>query len=235
MTTPEHDLDLMNDQRGDRPSNPGIRLAFISLIPITAIVLMLLVFSKLTDGGRDNWFAEATQYDFMEVKGFSFVDQYAQPVDRSLFEGEWTVLTFVFTRCPLICPQTIGNLYTMSQRLENTRVRFAVLTIDPVHDTPEVMRSYLDRLGFDPEKTTALIPPDAAAARAFMDDGLKLGLDVDEEMLASDDAEVLQQITHSTRFLLIGPDAKVRDMKPGDDYDEVVRFADAIRNQVMVR
>jgi protein SCO1/2 len=66
-------------------------------------------------------------------------------------EGRVTFLFFGYTHCPDICPVHLANLAAALARLpraEADRVRVVFVTTDPVRDTPERMRRFLD--AFDP-------------------------------------------------------------------------------------
>jgi protein SCO1/2 len=59
---------------------------------------------------------------------------------------------FGFTRCPDVCPGTLGVLARAYERLsdaERERLKVLLVTVDPEHDRPEVLRAYLKR--FDPQ------------------------------------------------------------------------------------
>jgi protein SCO1/2 len=80
---------------------------------------------------------------------FTLPDQHGQPFRLSEQEGI-TLLFFGYTNCPDFCPATMGDWKQVKQHLGDAAddVQFAMITIDPEHDTPEVLQAYLDR--FDP-------------------------------------------------------------------------------------
>ncbi len=58
---------------------------------------------------------------------------------------------FGFTRCPDVCPITLGVLARAYQSLtpqQREQVQVQLVSVDPQHDTPAVLRQYLNR--FDP-------------------------------------------------------------------------------------
>ena len=84
------------------------------------------------------------------------VDQDGQPLTASFFNGRLTVLTFVFTRCPVpdYCPllsrrfsQIQAALATDGGRTRD--VRLLSVTIDPIFDTPPVLKAYAQAVGAD--------------------------------------------------------------------------------------
>ena len=93
------------------------------------------------------------------IPSLSLVDQDGQPVTASVFNGRLTVLTFVFTRCPVpdYCPllsrrfsQIQAALATGGGRTRD--VRLLSVTIDPIFDTPPVLKAYAQAVGADPSR-----------------------------------------------------------------------------------
>lgn len=62
-----------------------------------------------------------------------------------------TLVVFVYTSCPDICPTVLADLASALRRADpvvRARTEVLVITTDPARDSPAVLRSYLDR--FDP-------------------------------------------------------------------------------------
>ena len=81
------------------------------------------------------------------VPDFTLTDQTGHPVSLSQFAGKVLVSSFVYTRCPLpnYCFRLSNNLGRLQKRFADRMGRDLVLlsvTIDPVHDTPEVLAKY---------------------------------------------------------------------------------------------
>jgi protein SCO1/2 len=93
------------------------------------------------------------------IPPLSLVDQDGQPLTASDFNGRLTVLTFIFTRCPVpdYCPllsrrfsQIQAALATGGGRTRD--VRLLSVTIDPIFDTPPVLKAYAQAIGADPSR-----------------------------------------------------------------------------------
>jgi len=58
-------------------------------------------------------------------------------------QGVPTVLTFAYTRCPLpnFCPATMARMQALQAAI-GTDARIAVISIDPEHDTDDVLRDF---------------------------------------------------------------------------------------------
>jgi len=67
------------------------------------------------------------------------------------FKGKWNVLFFGFTFCPDICPLTMRQIQEIKKDLgdDSEKVRFFLVSVDPIRDTPEKLRVYLDNFDED--------------------------------------------------------------------------------------
>ena len=87
----------------------------------------------------------------MELPEFSLIDQDGQPVGREVFEGQWDLLFFGFTRCPDVCPLTLQTLANARRQLAEQGVdpapRIVLVSVDPERDSPETMRQYVNHFG----------------------------------------------------------------------------------------
>ena len=65
-------------------------------------------------------------------------------VKLSDYRGDTLLVFFGFTSCPDVCPLTMGRLGKMYRDMgEPEDVQVAMITVDPAHDTPEVLGNYV--------------------------------------------------------------------------------------------
>jgi len=67
--------------------------------------------------------------------------------------GKVVALSFAFTACSDICPVAIHKLIWMQDELGaefGKDVHFVTITLDPEHDTTEVLADYADQIGAEP-------------------------------------------------------------------------------------
>ena len=59
--------------------------------------------------------------------------------------GRWTVVTFLYTRCPDVCPLIAAHLNAAIESSAGRQLGLHVLavSVDPVHDTPAAVRRYV--------------------------------------------------------------------------------------------
>jgi len=97
------------------------------------------------------------------------VDQNGKPVPASRLSGHYLLVYFGYTSCPDICPTA---LLTMSRTLASLGAKANGLlplfvTVDPEHDTVDVMRNYVAHFDKRIVGLTGSASAVAAAQRAF--------------------------------------------------------------------
>lgn len=81
-----------------------------------------------------------------EAPDFTLSDPEGNPVSISAFEGKDILLSFGYTSCPDICPTTLMQLNSVTQKLgdsESEDLQVVFVTIDPERDTPERLEEYI--------------------------------------------------------------------------------------------
>ncbi len=93
---------------------------------------------------------EVTETIYHTIPDFSFVNQDGKVVTNKDYEGKVYVAEFFFTRCPDICKEMNSNMLEVQSKLKS-HSDFAILshTVDPQHDTVEVLKNYAERIGAD--------------------------------------------------------------------------------------
>ena len=85
------------------------------------------------------------------VPEFALEDQHGQPIDQTVFNGQWDLVFFGFTHCPDVCPTTLQVLATARESLrangQSPLPRIVLVSVDPERDTPEVIGQYVDYFG----------------------------------------------------------------------------------------
>ena len=79
------------------------------------------------------------------VDQFVLIDENGEYFSMSEFDGKVVVVTFLFTRCPDICPVVSANLAFVSQELGElygSEVEILTITVDPWTDNSSVLENY---------------------------------------------------------------------------------------------
>lgn len=139
------------------------------------------------------------------VPAFELVDQDGERFRSSELEGEVSVVDFVFTSCPSVCPMLTSQMANLQRRLAShgDAVRFVSISVDPEVDRPERLREYAQRFGASTRNWSFLTGDRAEIARVSVQ-GFKLAMG---ERTPSGDA---YDITHGTHFVLVDQRLVVR-------------------------
>jgi protein SCO1/2 len=69
------------------------------------------------------------------------------------FRGKAVAVTFIFASCSATCPILTAKMATVQDQLGSefgSKVTFLSITVDPEHDTPDVLQRYAQTFGADP-------------------------------------------------------------------------------------
>jgi protein SCO1 len=83
-------------------------------------------------------------------------DAWGRPV--TLERGRWTLVTFIYTHCPDVCPLITSNLNQALRLVGAGKRKVGVLavSVDPKGDTPAAVRAYVKRMHLVPQFRFAL-------------------------------------------------------------------------------
>ena len=82
------------------------------------------------------------------VPKFELTDQNEIKISNKTYLGKVYVVEFFFTTCPSICPIMNRNMIDIQNKFfGNPNFGIASISIDPVHDTPKVMKEHAKILG----------------------------------------------------------------------------------------
>jgi protein SCO1/2 len=166
-----------------------------------------------------------------KVPDFNLRNQDGKAIHLAQFKGKTLLLTFIYTRCPLpnFCPLVTHNFAVINSQLAAdsglyAKTHLLCVSFDPENDTPERLRAYgATYIGNDGK--TAFVHwdfavPDKTALlemAKFFDVGITHG---------ADDA-----ITHTLSTTLIGPDGKVVQFYPGNEWTPDQVLADVKKSE----
>jgi protein SCO1/2 len=82
------------------------------------------------------------------VPKFELINQDNVKVTNDTYKGKVYVLEFFFATCPSICPKMNANMVTIQNAFfGNPNFGIASITIDPLHDTPAVLKEHAKVVG----------------------------------------------------------------------------------------
>lgn len=150
---------------------------------------------------------QPTQGDFGRVPAFSLTDQLGRTVTERDYAGQVWIASFVFTRCPTVCPLLTAKMASLQKRLGDRRaLRFVSISVDPEHDTPSVLATYATKFGAHAERWRFLTGPLADIERTVVK-GFKIHMG-QATPHATD--PTLVEIMHGEHFVLIDAQGTIR-------------------------
>lgn len=150
------------------------------------------------------------------VGDFSLTERGGKTVSNTDLHGKAWIASFVFTRCTGPCPQITGTVARLQKELEGQNdVRFVTFTVDPEHDDPGELRRYAESFGADPARWLFLTGKQEEIYRLLLE-GFKVGVQQSE----GKDRKPGNEVTHSTRLVLVDRRGHIRGYFDGQQVDE---------------
>ena len=90
---------------------------------------------------------------------FTLTSQDGKPVALADLRGKVVAVTFIYTECPDICPLLTQKMVQVQDELGadfGKKIAFVSISLDPEHDTPEVLKDYAQFWGARPEEWSFL-------------------------------------------------------------------------------
>ncbi|HMO13664.1 MAG TPA: SCO family protein [Pirellulaceae bacterium] len=144
---------------------------------------------------------------FPQVKPFEMVAQTGDVFHSRELAGKPYAISFFFSYCPTHCAQLNRRLQTLSENFRKTDLMFVSVTLDPKHDSPEVLERYANSLEAKPHQW-----------RFLTDDMHKI------QDLGRSFEIVLDLSSHTDDILLVDKWGRYRDRFKWDDPLELARF-----------
>jgi protein SCO1 len=143
---------------------PLILALAVTVLGLPATAMMLIELSPRTAPAT----SEARPLpEIAPAPGFTLISQDGAQVSLAKFRGKVVAVTFIFTRCAATCPVLTPMMALVQDRLAGefgTKIAFASITIDPEHDTPEILKLYAKMYGADVAGWSFLTGPPSVIA-----------------------------------------------------------------------
>ena len=147
---------------------------------------------------------------------FSFTERSGKPFGTSDFNGKISVVDFIFTTCPGVCPvmaERMSYLYKLFERYD--QVQFVSITVDPETDSLPVLREYAKEHGVTDDRWLFLRGPVEQVARVS-EQGFMLPVGV-------------LPAGHSSRFVLVDSKGQIRGYYSSDEDESQLLLEHHIR------
>ena len=193
------------------PTRGGIAWK-VTLILIPLITLGLLLWLRQLEV---NALQKRTVSSYGTVPAFQLTNQNGQPFGSAQLAGKIWIADFIYTTCPGPCPMISSRMSELQKPLEKSDVRLVSFSVDPEKDTPEVLRSYAERLQAEPGRWDFLTGPKSVIYK-LSHDGFKLAV--------SDGSDAQGIPVHSTRMALVDRHGQIRSYYDATEADAITKL-----------
>jgi protein SCO1 len=117
------------------------RLSVITLALLVVIIVALWGVRSSNNGvaaaNQNTSGLQGTDLGSTPAPNFRLTDQFGQTISLSQFRGKPVVLTFMYTRCPDVCPLAAEKLHNVQLQLgqDASKVVMLAVSLDPTGDT----------------------------------------------------------------------------------------------------
>ncbi|KAF2337397.1 SCO family protein [Flavobacterium ginsenosidimutans] len=205
-----------------------------SYIGISFVILIFGIYAipKIVDRVKNGDVVKGNRLDNVESKSskdaklltigpapkFELTNQDNAKVSNETYKGKVYVLEFFFTTCPSICPKMNMSMLEIEKTFfGNPNFGIVSITIDPKHDTPQVLKDHAKLLGVKSSNWNFL----TGEKDVIMDLSNK-GFN----LYAGENDKVSGGFEHSGLFALIDKDGNIRCRK--DEYGNPSIYYDGL-------
>lgn len=157
------------------------------------------------------------------VPEFTLISDRDLPVSRKDLLGAPWVVDLMFTSCAGICPRMTAELSRVEKASRDVpEVRFVSISVDPDRDTPEALAAYREKMGIETDRWYFLTGTQDEIFE-LASSGLLLPAKEGDPSIGQED------VLHSSRFVLIDGQARIRGMYDSRDPEAIQRLQTDLR------
>ncbi|MBT8380645.1 MAG: SCO family protein [Ignavibacteria bacterium] len=150
-------------------------------------------------------------YKDLTKKSYELVNQDSMRVIfPEVIKGNITVMGFIYTHCPDICPMTTHNMYLTEMKLKKEEIediKFVALSFDPERDKPSVLKRFAVMRDIDFKKWTLITGERKVTYDLLRRFDVRA---VATDSVFYDDGEMSYSMMHTDRISLIDKDGRLR-------------------------
>jgi cytochrome oxidase Cu insertion factor (SCO1/SenC/PrrC family) len=193
-----------------RPRSGAAWKITLILIPIITAALLLWLRHVEVSALRQRVISS-----YGKVPGFQLVNQNGAPFGSAQLSGKIWIADFIFTSCPGPCPIISARMSELQKPLEKTDVHLVSFTVDPVKDTPKVLRRYAENLHAQPGRWDFL-----TGAQSTIYNLSRKGF----RLAVSDGSNDTAVPVHSTRMVLVDRSGEIRGYYEATEADAMTKL-----------
>lgn len=170
---------------------------------------------------KARYFTKSDLYEIGSAPRFELTNQNGQQITDQDYIGKVYVLEFFFTTCPTICPKMNANMLQLQDIFYNQH-NFGIvsITIDPKHDTVEVLQKHAQNLGVK-HLNWNLLTGNKEYIYDLANKGFKIYADENEKVMGG--------FEHSGMFALIDKKGNIRCRT--DAYNNPILYYDGTESK----
>jgi protein SCO1 len=158
------------------------------------------------------------------VPDFTLTDAAGKPYSATQLDGHVTVLDFIFTTCPEVCPRMTSEMKRLQTWIveRGVAVKLVSVSVDPARDTPAKLAAYAKQFDAQPGLWTF-----ATGSQQTIEDAVVRGFKI--AVQKSDDDTDAFGIVHGTRFVLVDGKRQIRGYYDPNDAESMHKLqSDAV-------
>ncbi|WP_440999723.1 SCO family protein [Fodinibius sp. SL11] len=127
------------------------------------------------------------------------------------YKGNISLITFIYTNCPDVCPVITANMTNIQRELDDTSgINFIEITFDPERDTPSALNEYKNLYGLNSQFT--MLTGDTTTINSILDKLDIVAQKVIVDSLGYDSTNYAMR--HSNTLYLMDKDGYIRAEYP---------------------
>lgn len=182
------------------------------------VAFIVLIFGIYAVPKIVNKFKVPTLATIAKVPDFEFTNQDGALISNAFYKDKVWVVEFFFTTCPTICPRMNENMVKIQDKYYgNLDFGIASFSINPKHDTPEILKAYAKNHGAT-LKTWQFLTGEQDVIYELANTGFTL--------FAGENSEAEGGFEHSGMFALIDKEGNIRSRL--DEFGNPIAFYDGL-------
>ena len=196
----------------EQHSSKAATLWKATLIAIPIVTLLILLWLRHLEVSA---LRQRTVFSYGSVPEFQLINQDGKQFGSANLRGKIWIADFIYTTCPGPCPMISSRMSELQKPLQKTDVHLVSFTVDPAKDTPDVLRTYAERLQAEPGRWDFLTGPQSTIYN-LSQNGFKLAV--------SDGSDAKGIPVHSTRMILVDRHGEIRGYYDAAEADAITKL-----------
>lgn len=193
----------------------SLLLFFVGMVPAASSLSMLSAQPAISQVSHPQ--------AFWTVPAFSLTDQDRHILRQTDLLGQVWVASFIYTRCPDVCPLITRQMAALRDALAASSVlgesvRLVSFSVDPQRDSPSVLRRYAQDFDAENAQEWSFLTGKPAQMTQLLTEGFHLIVEPNAQAVSGENMQThgvsTGEIAHSNRAMVIDRCGQVRAIHP---------------------